>query len=480
MASLKALIEMFRPAFTAPTFDNFSYLMFAWIRCESRRCISNLLRAGRFMPGLIEEQGDGPKHFSVYYRFFTRAKWSLDEVGHLLAKALEHRLGQTVYVLVDDTVCRRNGASVMGAGIHRDPLRSTYSGKRVRQEQFCWGLQFVTLAIWIPMGFMRSGGLAVPVLFRLHRTRKLCPPEQYRTRPELFIEMLEVLRRWWPDRHLLIAGDNDYGNKTVILAMDENMEMVGRLKANAALYDPHFEQLKGRGRRRIWGQRLGSLAEIANDPSLSWREATLYIYGQQVRMWVKSFEAQWKSAGKDRVLTVVITRDPQGRIEDNYFFRTRAGCSVKEVLMPQSLRWTLESCYRDCKQHLGLEDIQNGFARADVRVDATVPGSKAPIERKPTASERTAPFAMLCYGFVILWYLDHGEPLEDILWARILAPWYKQKATISFADMLQAFHRQMEHEQLWQTRSDDGVYEKKIARLAQQPPPGPYGARKAA
>ncbi|QED31112.1 transposase [Persicimonas caeni] len=480
MASIKALIEMFRPAFSTPTYDNFSYLMLAWIRCESRRCISNLLRAGRFMPGLRMKPDGEPKHFSIFYRFFSRAKWSLDELGHLLALALKARLGQTVYVLVDDTVCRRTGPFVMGAGIHRDPMRSTLTGKRVRKSAFCWGLQFVTLAVWVPVGFMHSGGIAVPLLFRLHRTRKLCPPEAYCSRPQLFAEMLAVLRSWWLEAHFVVVGDNDYVNRTVFSALDDNMEMVGRFKANAALFDAKVEQTPGPGRRRIWGKRLPSLAELAEDPQLPWKEQILYIYGQQLQLWIKTFEAQWKSAGKDRVLTVVITRDPSGRLEDNYYFRSRPGCSGPKVLIPQSLRWSLESCYRDCKQYMGIEEVQNGFAQGDEPADSTIHGPKAPIERRPIASERTVPFGMLCYSFVVLWYLDHGQPLKDIWWARYLAPWYPHKVTISFVDMLQAFHRQMEQEQLWQTRSDDRVYEKQTTQLARHAPPGADGARKAA
>jgi len=67
---------------------------------------------------------------------------------------------------------------------------------------------------------------------------------------------------------------------------------------------------------------------------------------------------------------------------------------------------------------------------------------------------------MIAYGFVVLWYLKHGNPDEDVRRARQLAPWYTQKWAVSFRDMLEAFRRQMEIERLWQTPEKGGFGEK--------------------
>jgi hypothetical protein len=65
-----SLIAEFRGAFTAPSFENFRVPVFGFVHAVGRHCITDGLRAAGAAAG---------KHFSVYYRFFSRGAWSLDE-----------------------------------------------------------------------------------------------------------------------------------------------------------------------------------------------------------------------------------------------------------------------------------------------------------------------------------------------------------------------------------------------------------------
>ena len=477
MDTIVPTIEKFRSVFTSPTFCNFRFLIVAWLTCGQAKISSMLRLAGR-LAELFPQQDGQPKHFSVFYRLFTRAKWSLDELGGLLGRSFESRLPDSrVVVLVDDTIFRRTGPRILGGGVHHDPLASTYSGKRGRTHQFCFGLRFVVVAIWVPVGFIRAGGLAVPVLFRLYRSAKTCSAHEHTKFTVLAARLVSIVEDWWPNRQIVVVGDRDYACSTVLKQLDDDTEMVGRLPMNAALYDPDFEPTQGRGRPRKWGHRLPSPTELAEDDAHPWRIEQLYIYGRQVTLMVKTMQAQWKPAGADRTLTVVLTRDPKGRYDDACFFRTRPDCTPSQVLTPASQRWSLESCFRDCKQHLGLEEVQNGFALGTDRADTNQPGPQPEPDRQPTASRRTVPMGMIAYGIVVLWYLRFGHPIVDIARARFLAPWYSHKATISFGDMLQAFRRRMDLEGLIKTRSEGRLGNKKSHDLSPDPPPGPFGPR---
>jgi len=477
MNTLMPIIEMFRPAFSAPTYENFRYLIVAWIRCGQAK-ISDLLRARRHLAGLVPKQNGEPKHFSVFYRFFTRRNWNLDRLGRILARAFESRLGDEVYVLVDDTIFRRSGPQILGGGVHYDPLASTYSGSSGRQTRYAFGLKFVVLAIWVPVGFVRSGGLAVPILFRLYRTPKTCSDEAHTKFTVLGAELVGLVEDWWPDRRIINIGDRDYASSTMLTRVANDTEVVGPLPMDARLCDPDFEQTPGPGRPQKWGPDLASPKELMADESIPWRPVQLSMYGEQVTLQVKTIQAQWKCAPADRTLTVVVTRDPSGRLDDRAFFRTRADASIEEVLVPMSTRWGLETCFRHTKQHFRLEEVQNGFQRNETRADTTEPGPRADPDRDPTASRRTIPVGMLAYGVVILWYLNHGNPAQDIQWARYLAPWNTQKTTISFRDMLQSYRRQIDIEGFSETRPEDRVFEKTPDDFGLDPPPGPYGPRK--
>ncbi len=57
--------------------------------------------------------------------------------------------------------------------------------------------------------------------------------------------------------------------------------------------------------------------------------------------------------------------------------------------------------------------------------------------------ERTLPFVFVADGILVLWYLRHGNPAEDVTRAKAEAPWYLHKHDPSFEDMLAALRREL-------------------------------------
>ena len=465
MDTIRSLVQVFRPVFTAPTFSNAVFLLLSWIKTSGRAQISTFLRARPYMPTLVPRRLNGKwKHFSTVYRFFTKAKWTLDELGKCLVGALAFALPEDkeLVLMIDDTFQKRSGPRILGAGMHYDGGESTYSGSGGRKTRINFGLSFVVLAVWVPIDFVEAGGLAIPILFRLYRPRKHTPEEKYHKRTELAAQMLDVGIQWFDHNQVVVAVDNEYSCQTVLDGRPEEADVVGRLQGRNVVYDPDFEQT-GRGRPRKWGPRMGRLDQLAEDDRYPWQDCQVELYGKSVELKVKRLEVQWKSAPASTTLTVLITRDPNGRYDDAYFFRTREDATICQVLIPAALRWGIEVCFRNCKQQMRISSVQNGFAHGDQPNDPNKPGPDTPDGREPTASRRTVPFGMIAYGFVVVWYLKHGNPEADLKRAKLLAPWYTHKAGISFRDMLEAFRRQMEIENLWQTPDEDG-FGKKMGR----------------
>lgn len=227
------------------------------------------------------------------------------------------------------------------------------------------------------------------------------------------------------------------------------------MKAGNVVYDPDFES-NSVGRPHRWGDRLGTLETLTGDDRVPWLEQAVEMYGQTVTLQVKWLEVQWTSAHADDRLTVVLIRDPTGTYDDAYFVRTTPDAEISSVIGPACRRWSLEVAFRNCKQQMRISSVQNGFAQGDEPNDPNEPGPSAPEGHEPTASRRTVPFGMMTYGLVIRWYLEHGRPEADLQRAQQRAPWYTQKAGVSFRDMLGAFRRRMEDEGLWQTPTEEG------------------------
>jgi hypothetical protein len=53
------------------------------------------------------------------------------------------------------------------------------------------------------------------------------------------------------------------------------------------------------------------------------------------------------------------------------------------------------------------------------------------------------PFGFSAQTITIAWYALHGNPQADLDTRRRQAPWYRQKTTISYTDMLAALRREL-------------------------------------
>jgi hypothetical protein len=63
--------------------------------------------------------------------------------------------------------------------------------------------------------------------------------------------------------------------------------------------------------------------------------------------------------------------------------------------------------------------------------------------------QRTVPFGFLAQSITIAWYALYGDPQSDLNERRRQAPWYRQKTTVSYTDMLAALRRELIRQEFW-------------------------------
>jgi hypothetical protein len=228
--------------------NSFVTLVAGWVLDLRRHTVTEVIRAA----GAV-----GHKHISSYHRFFSRARWTTDEVGLTLAQLVIRTLlpEGVIRLVVDDTLGRHTGKRIAAASMHRDPLLSTG-----RRPFFHWGHIWVVLAIEVEL-FDKSW--ALPVLFRLHRSEKRCKAEKrpYRKLTEQARELVELLARRYPDRRFELLGDAAYTNASLIKGRPSNVTLIGRGRLDAALYAlPPARRPGQKGRTRVRGKRLASPA----------------------------------------------------------------------------------------------------------------------------------------------------------------------------------------------------------------------------
>jgi len=446
--SFAPFLLAFQPCFTRPGFSSFWALTCAWILCAGRRSLTRVIQSGEL--GRF-------KHFCSFHRFFSQARWNLDDLGLCILQLLLPFCPEVLTGAVDDTLARKSGRHIWGAGMHHDPLRSTQ-----KRPFFSFGHSWVVLSLHVSFPFAPQKTWALPVLVRLYRKRKnpkLAPgrngkPEkkqtgqatdkQYRTRPQLALEMIQVVARWLGPRKLRVLGDSEYAGGSISRHLPANTELISRMTMNAALYELPPHQATGRGRRRKKGARLSNPLQMAQDSRRCWTQTTACLYGRTVKVWYQAIDALWYSSAGSRLLRIVVVHDPGGRRRDDCFFSTDLAPTPQQILETFALRWPLEVCFRDVKQFLGFEDPQNRVSRA---------------------TQRTAPLIFYIYDLVLLWHATSGHPFASQ--SAIERPWFKRKTSVSFEDILRNLRQATWQEKIFGDPSLDAHTRKILQPLAE-------------
>ena len=417
------LLAAFEPCFHAPSYRIFRLVVAGWMHCLGRRTITAVALASG---------GVGQRHISVFHRFFARNQWSLDAVGHVVFRLALAWIPteQSLYVLVDDTLARKTGKGIALATMHHDPLLSS------ARKPFCSvGHVWVVLALWVPLPMGGARGFALPLLFRLYvgakrggtrdapgrprrGTRQRAAEKAHAahlrpTKLALAREMLALVAGRADGRTVYAVVDTAYAARTFLEGRPANVEVLSRLRPDAALRARPGRRRPGqRGRPRRKGHRLPTPKAMAATRR-RWDPLPVTLYGRPVTPLVFGCTALWYGALRDQPVRIVVVRDPSGRRRDEAFFCTDLAVDHAVILEGYARRWTIEVAFHDQKQFLGFEDPQN---------------------QTPEAVARTAPMASVAYDLILLWYAARVQQGCASGW--LVRPWYRSKASPSFLDML--------------------------------------------
>ena len=279
-------------------------------------------------------------------------------IGAVLFRLLLPHLPKRIEVAIDDTLCRRGGPRIFGVSMHRDGAASSYSGSH---SSLACGHSWVVLAVLVPLPWS-DRRLSVPILARLYRSPKRCSGSEYQKRTELARSLTLILASLLPSgRTLHLTGDREYACRTLLRDLDREIQFTGPMPMNAMLFGP-VPRYAGIGRPRCRGKRLPNPKARARSVR-GWAKLQPELYGRKTKLLVKTWTCLWYTATGQRLIRVVLTRDPKGNYADRAFFSTEHELAPEVILDLYSRRWLIEVSFRDAKQHLGLNDPQNGWSR---------------------------------------------------------------------------------------------------------------------
>jgi len=254
---------------------------------------------------------------------------------------------------------------------------------------------------------------------------------------ELAVQMVNEVRQWLPERLFRVVADGFYA--TLAGKAMGAVTIISRIKRNADLYDlPPKRIKKQRGRPRTRGKKLAKLEKMAAHIQ-KWRTVTFRQRGKTANRLVYTRVVLWYAVSRKPIL-VVVSRDPDGKEKDDFFFTTDVTMDPGEVLACYADRWAIEDTFKNTKQLLGGQEPQTWKGRGP---------------------ERAAGMSLWLYSMVWLWYLKQKSGQR---YCRVV-PWYRQKGSPSFADALSCLRRELWRERIKCMFGISAVHDKKFEFL---------------
>jgi hypothetical protein len=399
-SSLLALLACFEPLFTAPSFRAFCALTAGFVAQTGRRTVCGMLTGA----GLSRVWRHDRAH-----RFFSHARWSAEALGLALAGLVVALLvaeGEPVLVAIDDTLFKRTGKKVHAIGWFHD-------GSANDTRQVGLGNNWVIAAVVVRLPFC-SRPVALPVLARLvHKDLRPAPA----SRLVLARQMTAALARALPGRDLHVVADAAYAGKE-LARLPAAVTWTTRLRKDAALYELPPPRTGKRGRPRVKGKRLPSLAALAETAGFA--PVTVSRYGRTATIGAAAITCLWHGVFGARPAQVILVRDRTQTGYDLALVTTDLNAAPSQVIERYASRWSIEVAVEDAKQIFGAGQARN---------------------RLPAAVHRTIPFTLACQSLTMLWYATAGHHRGDVAEHRARAPWYTTKAEPSTADMIAKLRR---------------------------------------
>lgn len=390
---LETFLLFFRDLFTAPSYRYFCSFIMGLMVLETKRCVTNIILTSRIN-----------KHWTNFYRFLQKYKWSPQQVSQRLLNLIIWNIKPErdkdgrlrIYGVVDDTHTLKSGKKIYGVCWFARKLKN--ATKKIFGNCFvCFGLLFQINKTWLLFPICALIYVRKKYLHELPEEKQSKEENKFMTKIELAVKMITGLT-FFEWIHLTVITDGAYAQMKSFAfpLLKEGIDVLGRLRKDAVCFClPPPTRKKKPGRPRIYGQRL-NLEEMACNKSL-FPPYKLFLYGKEVVAELTSKIIMLK--GWSRPILLVIAKEKNG--EPIFLFTTDLSLDPGRVVELYAPRWKIEISFRELKQEGAMADYQ-------VR-------SKKAIERHVTLC-----FVAHCF-LQLLSILDVKERLSI---EPIFRPWY--------------------------------------------------------
>jgi hypothetical protein len=413
-AEILNILALFSPLFSQPVYKNAVQLFLGHILCKDRRTIADILRCLHLK---------NLKNFSKFHWVLSGAKWSALQAAKILFITLVKLvpLDRDIILVFDSTLERRKGPKIQSLGRQRDAVRSS-KDKKVLTIGLNWLVCALNIQIPFTKGFWALPFLSILMppkrpLSSSKNQRDLHKKRRYKTIPAWSCQVIHLLYRWVRStRKITIVADSAFACFDILYAcLRRKINLISRLRLDARLYDFVPETItEKRGRKRVVGNVLPKLSELAKKGIAEWQEIAVRWYGgtsKTVR--IQSGKCLWYYIGFRPVpINWVLIFDASYKTPVA-LFSTDMTHSPEQIIESYVRRWSLEVTFEESRRHLGVETQRQWSDKA---------------------IERTTPLILASFSIITIMGLNLSRSREEFFSIQ-KSRWYK-KNHLSFSDVL--------------------------------------------
>jgi len=332
----------------------FSYTILAFITPFTTSISSNILRCINTLFGLNLNK-------RRFYTFMASNKIPWDKLWPTLWRIIPNPLSDgRLLIALDDFINPKTGRNIFGCSHIFD------HAAKANQSKYPWAQNVVLIGL---LKRIKGRWACLPLAHRFYLPKKAIDSKldnmrvpgkvvSFQTKLHQAVEMVTQVAHHFPGVGITVSCDSWFGNNGLFKPLRDKLgnlvHLLSRLRSNTVLYSmPLKSASKKRGRRRKYGDRLGSCAEMAAKFIARASTYRVFLYGKHREVNAFSKIVMLKTL-KCPVRVVWVFRKTQWIA----IFSTDLDLSVEQIIEYYGARWKIESGFKEIKQDIGSSKSQ--------------------------------------------------------------------------------------------------------------------------
>jgi len=330
----------------------FSHVILACIVPFTSSKSSNLLRALQHLLGLDITQ-------KSFYDFMGSNKLPWSQLWKRLWSMIpKPETDGRLLIALDDCTNPKVGKKVFACSHLFDHAAKS------NQSKYPWAQCFTCIGL---LKQIKGRWACIPLRYRFYLPKNALKCENmkvdgklpvFRSKLEQATDMLTELSEHFAGASILAVCDSWFGNNGLFAParkrIGASFHILSRLRSNIILYDMPLAKLPGkRGRNRKYGERLGSVAEVASMIREKEESCSVFLYGKDRNVMASTTLVMLRTL-KCPVRVVFVYRKTRWVA----LFTTDLSLTTRQIIEFYGARWKIESGFKEIKQDIGASSSQ--------------------------------------------------------------------------------------------------------------------------